>query len=44
MFPLPLAAPLPADAPFRARLGAWLHDIGAAFAATRGARAINSDA
>ena len=35
MFPLPLAAPLPANAPFRARLAAWLHDIGVAIAATR---------
>jgi hypothetical protein len=44
MFPLPLAAPLPANAPFRARLAAWLHDLGSAVAAARGARAVNSDA
>lgn len=44
MFPLSLAAPLPADAPLRARLGAWLHDLGAAIAAARGVRGLNSDA
>ncbi len=44
MFPLPLAAPLPANAPLRARLAAWLHDLGTAFAAARGARGLNSDA